>query len=129
MSKLEELIAERDRLHQEKNEAQARLDEAEQAVLEERFKDYERFQVGDVILVPRKLFGERKWWPARVIDVRLNYNQGWYGEGYTPDPGGYWENLSVSYVVTLQAKDGTFTGKNDGFSHHQVQASPEPADA
>jgi hypothetical protein len=129
MTKLEELIAERDRLHQEKIEAQARLDDAEQAVLEERFKDYERFQVGDVILVPRKLFGKTVWWPAKIAAVTLHYNEGWYGENYSPDPGGHWENMYASYTVFLKQKDDTFGGSSTGFYHNEVQASPEPADA
>jgi hypothetical protein len=120
-TRLQELLAEAQRIKEERDDAQRRLDAAEEAVLKERFKDFDQYHEGDIILVPRKLFGEKKWWPAQILAVRLNYSEGRYADTYKPDPGGHWENLSISYTVRLQAKDGTFTGKNDGFYHNEVQ--------
>jgi hypothetical protein len=125
MSKLEELIAERDRLQEEVKAAQARLDAADNAVLEERFKDDDRYQVGDIILVPRKLFGQIKWWPAKITAVRLDYNEGTYAEDDRFDwSGQHWSHRNIWYTVTLQTKDGAFTGGSDAFEHKQVQAAP-----
>lgn len=123
---LDKLIADRDRIQEEVNEAKARLHAAEGAVMMERFRDVERYKKGDVVLVPRKLFGEKRWWPARIEEVMLNFNEGWYAETYEPDPGGYWQTLGVTYRVILQEKDGSYGRKHDSFRHSQVE--PAPAD-
>jgi hypothetical protein len=122
LDRLKEEVA---KLTKEYDDLGSQLQEAQQALLVERFKDQPQFKRGDIILVPRKLFGEKKWWPAQILMVRLNYNEGHYPDTFKDDPGGHWENLRVSYAVRLQAKDGTFTGKNDGFGHEQVQAYPQ----
>jgi hypothetical protein len=126
MSKLEELIAERDRLQEEVTATQARLDVTEDALLEERFRGWERFQEGDIILVPRKLFGKRTMWPARIYRVRLNYT-----EGINPDTaifgdeaGQPWSHQEIWYTVFLKQKDGTFGGTSTSVDHREVQPAP-----
>lgn len=112
--KLDQLVAEAEVARREAAEAKARLHEVEEAVLMERFKDIERFKEGDIVLVPRKLFGEHKMWPAKIREVQLNYNSGTHRTG---DP---WESMSVSYLVFLKQKDGTFSGSSKGFFHQDV---------
>jgi len=115
MTRLDELLAEATRLRGEFETAQQRLLEADQAVLVERFKDDEKFAEGDIVLVPRKLFGERKMWPARIAQVFLRYNSGTYRDGQP------WESKSISYRVYLQAKDGTFSGAAKVFYHQDLE--------
>src|SRR4051812_25421546 len=121
MSRLDELIAEAERLREEANEAAQRANMANEAVLLERFKDFERFKEGDMILVPRKLFGETHMWPARVERVHLKYNSGTYAHG--PQEGESWESQSIAYTVRLRKQDGTFNSTTEGRSHHEVQAA------
>lgn len=119
MSRLEELIAERDAIWMERKAVQDRLDIAEKALLEERFKDIPRHSEGDVILVKRKLFGKYRWWPAKVTSVHLRYTEGEFQDG-TP-----WENKTVSYSVYLRRDDGEFCGSSQGFYDHETQRMPE----
>jgi hypothetical protein len=123
MSRLDELIAEATRLRDEANAAVARANEADQAVLVERFKDWPQYREGDIVLVPRKLFGERKMWPARVEQARLKYNTGTYGHG--DRAGQPWETMSIAYTVTFKAADGTFTGQREGYHHYDVHPFDE----
>jgi hypothetical protein len=129
MQELERLLEEASKLRQESREAEKRLQEAEQAVLAERFKDWPQYKVGDVVLVPRKLFGEIKMWPAQIRYVKLNYEEGWYRETYKANPGGHWESQRIYYTVVLQQKDGKFTGTTDAFGHDQVMAVPDEVEA
>jgi len=121
MSKLDELIAEEDRLRTEWQIAKVRLDEAEHATLVERFKDMEQFEEGDIVLVQRKLFGKIKWWPARIVGVHLTYHEG------TTKDGRPWETKVIAYTVFLKQADGDFGGTSDSYYHTQVQAVPEEA--
>jgi hypothetical protein len=124
MSKLEELITERDRIQIERIAIQDRLDEVEDALLEERFRGYDRYQEGDIILVPRKLFGDMKWWPAKIERVTLHYNEGTWGP-HADEPGKPWSNQAIWYRVFLQQKDGKFTGTSKAFDHNQVRPFKE----
>lgn len=117
-TQLNELIAEAERIRLEYEAVKQRLEGAEQAVLVERFKDDEKFAEGDVVLVPRMLFGKLTMWPARIDQVHLNYNDGIYG--YGPDKGLRWQSKSISYMVCLKAKDGTFSGATQGVYHADV---------
>lgn len=119
MTRLNELIAKAARIRLEFEAAQKRLNEVEQAVLVERFKDCEQFAEGDIVMVPRTLFGKRTMWPARIDQVHLNYNSGSYGHG--PDKGLRWESQSISYRVYLKANDGTFRGASQSFYHGDVK--------
>lgn len=121
---LDSLLQEAARIREELKEVQARYDQVQQAVLEERLRDLPRFAVGDIILVPRLLFGRRKMWPARIARVSLHYSSGHWSETYATDPGGKWENKYISYSVFLQQKDGEFGGVSEGFYHKDVAAYP-----
>jgi hypothetical protein len=125
MTRLEELLAERDRIKAEFEAAPERLDEADKAVLEERFAGWERYAVGDIVLVPRKLFGKTVMWPAQVACVHLRYTVSWWPESYEPDPGGMDEHQSISYTVYLRQADGTFGGSSQGFYHKEIAPAPE----
>jgi hypothetical protein len=127
MTRLEELLAEESRLREEYNDAKSRLDEIKQAVLEERFAGVDRFAVGNIILVPRKLFGNEVMWPARVESVTLHHAEGRWSDTYEKDPGGHWESLNISYGVYLQQRDGTYSGSrsSNSFWHHEVARAPE----
>lgn len=91
--KLDELLAEAARRRAIRDEAQRLLDDADQAVMQERFRDVPRYAYGDIILVRRKLFGETRLWPAQVTLVHRS------GEDVNGKP---WENKIVSYGVFLQ---------------------------
>lgn len=112
--KLDELLAEAARRRAIRDEAQRLLDDADQAVMQERFRDVPRYAYGDIILVRRKLFGETRLWPAEVALVHLDYRS---GEDVNGKP---WENKIVSYAVYLQQKDGTFGGTSVGFYHSET---------
>lgn len=114
-TRLEKLIAAQKRLETEYEDLGYRLEQAKKAVLEERFADTPQYKVGDVILVQRKLFGKPKPWPARVIQVFLNYDSGTlHGSG---EP---WEYKFVSYHVEYQLKDGSFDGESHGYQHNET---------
>jgi hypothetical protein len=101
----------------------AELKAAEEALTDERFKDVTHLPVGTEILVPRKLFGKIKWWPARVSYVHRSY---YSGISATGEP---WENKVISYSVYLQQPDGEYGGSSVGFYAHEIQvpASSEEA--
>lgn len=115
MSKIDDLTAEIDAL-------QRRLKEAEAELLNERFADVpRRFAVGDVVLVPRMLFGKCKWWPAQVVGVHLRHNSGTYKTGED------WETKVVSYSVYYEDKDGNYTGSSHGFYDNQIEPQVVPS--
>lgn len=99
----------------------ARLEQAQAALLAERFRDVPRLSEGDLVLVPRKLFGKTRLWPARIGRVHLSWNAG------TDAHGIRWENRTVSYAVFLQQQDGTYGGSSHGYYHSEVQPVPPPA--
>ena len=117
-TKIEALEAEIDALRR-------RLGEAKDELLQERFADHPpKYKVGDVVLVPRKLFGQRKLWPAKISAVHLDYSSGiWTGRGTGShqEAGEPWENWSISYSYYLQAKDGSFSGVSNGASEHDIE--------
>lgn len=127
MTKLDELIDEARRLREVVAEAQARLDVAERAVLEERFRDEPRYAEGDIVLIPRKLFGQKKWWPAKIRWVQLRYTEGLNPntEIFGDEAGQIWSHQEIVYTVFLQQKDGSFGGTSSSFYHSEVQAAPE----
>ena len=111
MSKIEELEAEIITLR-------TRLKEAAEELLLERFADTPaRYAEGDIVLVPRNLFGEIKHWPAQIAHVHRSYNAGTYNTGET------YETKIISYTVFFLQKDGTFGGTSSGFYEHQIQPS------
>lgn len=115
MSHLDDLIAAEEAAQQDLNAARARLDEAAQAVLIERFKDDEHFVVGDIVLVPRTLFGKRKMWPARVEQLHLNYTAGVYRDG---EP---FESKTISYTVRHANANGNgYAPTSEGYYHRDV---------
>jgi hypothetical protein len=103
--------------------ARERLEAAERDVLEARFKDDAKFSEGDMVLVPRKLFGKLEMVPARVADVHLKYSEGVYGHG--PRAGEAWSTKSILYRVFHQRADGTFATNSESYYHHDVQSMPE----
>lgn len=109
--RIEELKSEIDALN-------ARLRAAKHELTDERFRDIPRYERGTVVLVPRKLFGKVKMWPARIVHVHLDYQAG------TSAKGEEWEHHTVSYSVYLQQKDGTFGGSSEGFYHKDVVLVP-----
>jgi hypothetical protein len=129
MTKLEELIAERNRVYTQLLVIQDRLEKAENAVLEERFVGVDRYQQGDIVLVPRKLFGQIKQWPAKIAQVRLHYSEGTYKDDDRYEwSGQQWSHQYITYTVFLQQKDGTFGGTSAGFDHDKVQPMPAQED-
>lgn len=117
-TRLEELLAECGRLRAVAAEAQKRLSEAEQALVEERFRGVAHYQRGDVILVPRVLFGKHKMWPAKVAAVHLQFADGVSADGEA------WETKTVSYSVFLQQKDGGYGGTSAGVYHRETAPFP-----
>jgi hypothetical protein len=124
-SRLDDLIDVVREIKAERDSAQTRLAKAEQLLLEERFKDVPKFAAGDIVLVPRLLFGKQKMWPARIERLHLRYREGTWPDTYKEDPGGHWEHHQVFYTVSLKQKDGTFGGSSETFSHGQVEPMPE----
>lgn len=116
------MTTEIERLQAEQAELRQHLDKVNAAILAERFKDVPRLAAGDLVLVPRTLFGKIKWWPAKISYVYLNYSSGEDAHG---EP---WENRQVSYSVYLRQKDGTFGGSSEGYYASQVQLIPPEAD-
>jgi hypothetical protein len=123
-AELDRLLAILQEIAEELKAVQARYQAVSQAVLEERFRDMPQFAKGDIILVPRKLFGRIRMWPAKVESVNLHFIEGNRGENYEPDPGGHWESKSVSYTVFLKHSDGEFSGSSQGFYHSEVAPLP-----
>jgi hypothetical protein len=121
-TRLEYLIDEAAKRREEFDAARARLDKADQAVLEERFRDVPRYARGDVILVKRKLFGRVQLWPARVESVNLRYGSGTFGSG---EP---WEYKIISYSVRHLLKDGSWDPEDHGYEHSET-AGLAPASA
>jgi len=124
MTRLDDLIAEEDRLRAAMVAARERLEAAEQATLVERFKDDPQYKVGDVVLAPRTLFGKRRMWPARVETVRLNYKTGFYAHG--EEAGQPWQSKSISYRLTLK-RDGAFTGAQVVHYHWELEPYEQEA--
>jgi hypothetical protein len=124
VSKLEELIAEEKRCEANVQEAKRAREEARAAVLAERFKGWERYNEGDIVLVPRKLFGKIKMWPAKIVDVNLHYSSGNYPKTYRD--GEAWSHQTITYKVMLQ-KDGEFptSGGHEVVYHQDVQPAHE----
>jgi hypothetical protein len=99
------------------------LDRAHAALQAERFKDVPRYSKGDIILVPRKLFGKITPWAAQIATVHLDYSAG------AVRGGKRWETRLVSYSVFLRRPDGTFGGASEGYRHDEVRLAPqEPAE-
>lgn len=95
-------------LEDEINSLHRRLADAQDELLRERFADTPpKYKEGDIVLVPRLLFGKRKMWPAQIRDVHFHYNSG------TDAWGDDWESKNISYTYFLQQKDGTFGGSSD----------------
>jgi len=124
--RLGRLLAEAERLRDEANEARRAYELAAQVALEERFADWDRWQVGDVILVRRELCGRARMVPARVERVNLHYSEGYFPEAYVADPGGFTAGQSVSYTVAYRRADGSFSGEPVGVWHKQT--APLPAE-
>lgn len=98
---------------------ESELSAARDALTEERFRDVPRLPIGRVVLVPRKLFGKVKWWPAQIAAVHLDYSAG------TDPHGNPWENHAVSYSVYLQSADGdSFGGSSHGFYASEILDYP-----
>lgn len=104
-----------ERLQAEVRAFTERIREAEAEITEIRFKDVPRYERGALVLVPRRLFGAIRPWPARIEFVHLDYSSGTNSEGVP------WESRTVSYSVSLQGKDGSFGGSTEGYYHDQVQ--------
>jgi hypothetical protein len=113
-------LTEIERLLAEIADLDERLDRAHAALQAERFKGVPRFSEGDVVLVPRNLFGKVRMTPAQIGTVHLDYSSGTFGTG---EP---WENKTVSYSVYFRQQDGTFGGGSQGYYHDQVQPAPQP---
>jgi len=133
MSEIEALKAEVERCRRVAQEAEQALEQAEQDLLRERFKDWDQYKEGDIVLVPRKLFGKRVMWPAKVTQVYLRYSEGWYqDDGRHEWSGEHWENQHISYQVfyldkdTMTVKPGTTSA---GVAHDQVRPYQETANA
>jgi hypothetical protein len=114
ISELDRLLAIREEIDVELQAVRRRYQLADQAVLEERFAGMSRYAVGDVVLVPRLLFGKRKMWPAKIAGVHLYYNSGTHVDGRE------WETKTISYQVYLQQKDGEFGGSSEGYYHREI---------
>ena len=76
------------------------LAQAEQDLLEFRFRDWEHFEVGDHVMIPRKVFGKIKWWPAEVTGLDLHFSEGDYRDG------DHWETQYIGYRVKYQQSNG-----------------------
>jgi len=112
----ERLLAEISRLSEE-------LKAAQEALTTERFKDVPRLERGTLVLVPRKLFGQTRLWPAKIGGVHLDYSSGRDANGVP------WERHIVSYHVYLQQKDGSYGGSSAGYYAREVQPAPHLEDA
>jgi hypothetical protein len=110
--------AEVERLQATIRDLRERLEQAESMLLAERFKGVPHYNRGDIVLVPRKLFGNVRWWPARIDGVHFRYSS---GEDASGNP---WERHSVSYSVFYRQADGTFGGASQGYYHSEVQDAP-----
>lgn len=106
-------------LRAEKNALLARVNEIDREILAEQFRGVERYSEGDIVLVPRQLFGKTRMWPGKIAGVHLTYNSGEMRDGKP------WENKIVSYSVYLQQADGTYGGSSKGYYHREVQKVPE----
>jgi hypothetical protein len=111
--------SETDRLLAEIAGLEDRLDRAHAALQAERFRGVPRFSEGDVVLVPRNLFGKVRMTPARIGAVHLDYSSG------TSATGEPWENRTIWYSVYLRQADGTFGSSSQSYYHDQVQPVPQ----
>lgn len=109
-----------ERLKAEIEDLSGRLTALQAELLAERFKDIPRLATGTIVLVPRKLFGKVKWWPAKIVYVYLDYSSGIMG-------GEPWEKHLVSYSVCLRQQDGTFGGDTQGYYASEILPVPEAA--
>ena len=101
-----------------------RLKEAQDELLMERFADTPaKYKVGDIVLVPRLLFGKHKLWPAKIAAVHRRYNAG------TNARGEDYESKTISYSYFLQQKDDSFGGSSNGAYEYEIQPLPEAAAA
>lgn len=124
-TELERLLDQLATAKRECAEADQRRHAIEEAVLDERFRDWDLFAVGDIVLVPRKLFGKTKMWPAKISAVHREYREGHYPDTYQDDPGGYWDSQIASYTVFYKQADGSFGGSSNGVYHGNVEADPD----
>lgn len=109
-----------EKLQAEISTLEGRLAAARAELLNARFEGVPRYKRGTVVLVPRMLFGKRKWWPARIMAVHLHYGSGTDANG-TP-----WETKVVSYSVEYQLADGSgFSDTTTSAWHKEVQLLPE----
>lgn len=123
MSELERLQAEADRWRADRDAAQAALDKAEAALLAERFRDVPHFELGDYVLVRRKLFGRIVWSPARVVHVHLEYIPA--EADRDGEPGKHW----IGYTVQHRSPDGSgWNSANVGYAAREVRAAPADAE-
>jgi hypothetical protein len=106
-------------LQAEKSALRARIAEIDREILAIQFEGVPRYSEGDLVIVPRQLFGKIKQWPAKIGYVNLSYSSGTMRDG---EP---WENKTVSYGVFLQQADGTYGGSSKGYYHAEVQKAPE----
>jgi hypothetical protein len=97
-----------------------RMTAAEEALTAERFRDVPRYAEHDLVLVPRKLFGKTRLWPARIARVHLTY-----GAGVAPS-GEPWEHKTVTYSVYLKQRDGSFGGTSEGYHHADIWPRDRP---
>jgi len=96
----------------------AQLADAEAELKTERFRDIPRYERGTIVLARRNLFGKTRMWPARIEYVHLDYSSGTNAKGQP------WENFAVSYAVSYQLADGTFSPETTGKWPSEVQAAP-----
>jgi hypothetical protein len=112
------MTAREDELRAEIHRLAGELHAAQEALTQEQFRDVPRLAAGTEVLVPRKLFGKARMWPAKIAGVHLRYTSGTDGRG---EP---WENKLVSYSVFLQQKDGKYGGSTVGYYANEVQLPP-----
>jgi hypothetical protein len=109
VSRAEELQAEVTRLTGELAAAQA-------ALLDERFAGIPVRPAGQDVLVKRVLFGDIRWWPARI-----EYAHRTYRPGTDAEPR---ERHIVSYSVYHRQADGSYGGTSAGYYEHEVTDAP-----
>ena len=85
------------------------LASARELLLQERFRNVPRLAVGDLVTVPRTLFGKLRQWPARIETVHLHYSSGVDASGKD------WVTTLVSYHVKYRRPDGTYGDDDHGF--------------
>ena len=95
-----------------------RLTQAKAELKAERFRDVPRIPEGTLVLVKRMLFGQFRWWPARIAYEHLSYDSGTIGD----KP---YETKTVSYAVRHQLADGRgYSGDAFVYGDRYVQLAP-----